>query len=215
VDNADHPPPPDPPLDEKIFADWIEAARKGCQESFNRLFTACRPYLLSVANRELGTHLEPKVAPSDLVQETLARAQEVFDRFHGSSEAELLAWTRGVLLKNIMMAKRQYLGTAKRQASRETSLDRELAGFQLLADVQQAPPGHQLDLQDDALRLSDALTQLPIDQREVLRLRHWEEQSFEQIGCCLNRSPDAARKLWARAVDELRRILDRGDFAGS
>ena len=35
----------------------------------------------------------------------------------------------------------------------------------------------------------------------------FEQMSFVEIGQRMNRSDDAARKLWARAIDMLRRVL--------
>jgi RNA polymerase sigma factor (sigma-70 family) len=51
--------------------------------------------------------------------------------------------------------------------------------------------------------LQQALARLPADYRKVIELRFLEERSFEEIGRLTNRSPDAARKLWARAIERL------------
>jgi RNA polymerase sigma-70 factor (ECF subfamily) len=60
--------------------------------------------------------------------------------------------------------------------------------------------------QDEALQA--ALGRLPADYRQVITLRYHEQLSFEEIGRLLQRSPDAARKLWARAVERLQEELD-------
>ena len=53
-----------------------------------------------------------------------------------------------------------------------------------------------------------ALERLPEDYRRVIILRYQEQLPFEEIGRLLQRSPDAARKLWARAVERLHEELD-------
>jgi RNA polymerase sigma-70 factor (ECF subfamily) len=58
-----------------------------------------------------------------------------------------------------------------------------------------------------AQALQRALSQLPEEYRRVITLRHYEEQSFEEIGKQMERSTDAARKLWARAIERLRQEL--------
>jgi RNA polymerase sigma-70 factor (ECF subfamily) len=52
---------------------------------------------------------------------------------------------------------------------------------------------------------------LPDDYRRVIELRYLEEQSFEEIGARMQRSADAARKLWARAVERLQQELESPD----
>ena len=54
-----------------------------------------------------------------------------------------------------------------------------------------------------------ALQGLSDEHRQVLRLRNWDGLSFAEIGGRLNRSEDAARKLWSRAVEKLQAKLDR------
>jgi RNA polymerase sigma-70 factor (ECF subfamily) len=49
-----------------------------------------------------------------------------------------------------------------------------------------------------------ALERLPEDYRQVILFRFQEDRSFEEIGGLMNRSPDAARKLWSRAMERLR-----------
>ncbi len=53
-----------------------------------------------------------------------------------------------------------------------------------------------------------ALDRLPDEYREVLLLRCRDGCSFEEIGQRLNRSANAAQKLWARALERLREELE-------
>ena len=55
-----------------------------------------------------------------------------------------------------------------------------------------------------------ALEQLPVHYREILRLRQQENCSFPEIGERTGRSAEAARKLWERAIKQLRLILGPG-----
>ena len=70
-----------------------------------------------------------------------------------------------------------------------------------------SPSGQAMEHeQDQALRA--ALGRLPEDYRRVITLRYEEQLPFEEIGRLLQRSPEAARKLWARAVERLHEELD-------
>src|SRR5690349_15212079 len=101
--------------------DWLVQARTGSVDSLGRALEACRGYLLLIAQQELEPELQAKGGASDLVQETFLKAHRHFGRFHGDSEAELLAWLRRLLLNNLIDFRRQ-LRTAKRQAGKEISL---------------------------------------------------------------------------------------------
>jgi RNA polymerase sigma-70 factor, ECF subfamily len=49
---------------------------------------------------------------------------------------------------------------------------------------------------------------LPPDDQAVVLLRHFDCLSFEEIGRRLDRSPDAARKLWGRAIVRLQHLME-------
>ena len=49
-----------------------------------------------------------------------------------------------------------------------------------------------------------ALSKLPAELREVLILRHVENNSFADIACRMGRSLETIKKLWRRGLVELR-----------
>jgi RNA polymerase sigma-70 factor, ECF subfamily len=191
------------------FAADIAAARQGCEKALDRLFRGCRAYLLMVANQVLPSELRAKTGPSDLVQETFLQVKKNFGRFRGSSEGELLAWLRGVLLNNVHDVRRHFLKTEMRQIRLEVSLDQGLSDAEQgsMVDVAAPSPGSQLVAHEEAALLKAALGRLSPDYRRVIVLRNWEEQSFAEIGAIFGRSPEAARKLWARAIEQLKSEL--------
>src|SRR5262245_5783304 len=108
-------------------AERLAAARAGSHEALGEALEACRRYLLLVAQRELAPELQAKGGASDLVQQTFLEAQRDFPRFAGTTEAELLAWLRCILLHNLGKFSRQYRGTQKRGLEREVTLDGDSA----------------------------------------------------------------------------------------
>ena len=64
----------------------------------------------------------------------------------------------------------------------------------------------------DALQL--AIQRLPGHYQDVIRWRNYDRASFEDIGMRLERSAEAARKLWVRAVEMLQQELDTSHEAG-
>lgn len=169
-------------------------------EEAARLLEGFRPYLLAIANAEFPRELAPKIAPSDLVQQTLATGHQKFSGFRGTTRKELAHWLRRVLLN--------FLRSEVRAHSREKrSLARQQAA--ILSEV----PAQDLSLSAKAMsreereQLQQALQRLPETYRRAIELRHGEDLTFMELGERLGRSEEAARKLWARAVTLLQREL--------
>src|SRR5260370_1106609 len=74
-------------------------------------------------------------------------------------------------------------------------------------------PSGQVIAREQCEAVQRALQQLPEDYRQVIVWRYQEGSSFEEIAQRLQRSENAARKLWFRALERLEREL--GGLAGS
>lgn len=193
-------------------ANRLTAARAGSREALGEALEACRAYLLKIAEQDLDPALRPKGGASDLVQQTFLEAQRDFGRFAGQSEDELLAWLRQLLRHNLVNFARDFRQTGKRRIDREVTLDTpDSSGSpagQLPADT--TSPSGQAAAGEQAELLRRAMDRLPEDYRRVLTLRYREGRSFEEIAGVMNRSPNAARKLWARAVEALEEEMGPG-----
>jgi RNA polymerase sigma-70 factor (ECF subfamily) len=185
---------------------WLPVARAGSRDALGQALEACRAYLLQVANQELGPELRAKGGASDLVQQTFLEAQRDFPQFQGETETELLAWLRQALLHNLANFQRRYRETDKRCVAREISLTVDDSaspdGPEIRTDSL-SPSGHAM-ANERSRDLESALARLPEDYRQVLRLRYDEDLPFEDIARLLNRSANAVRKLWVRAIERLR-----------
>src|SRR6516164_9470708 len=84
-----------------------------------------RPYLLLLAQHQLGRQAPGKLEPSDVVQQTLLEAHRKREQFRGSTDAERAGWLRQMLAFNLADALRA-LGRARRDLNRERSLEQEL-----------------------------------------------------------------------------------------
>lgn len=185
---------------------WLTEARCGSADALGRALETCRRYLLLIAEREFDEELRAKASASDLVQETFLEAQRDFAQFQGTSDVELRAWLRRLLLNNLGSFSRSYRGTNKRQVSREIPLQPEgtstPGGPPLRADSP-SPSGFAIE-REQREELQKAISRLPEDYRRVISLRYQEERTFEEIGTLMGRTPEAARKLWSRAMDRLK-----------
>ncbi len=192
------------------LAQLLTAAQAGSQDAVGEALEACRAYLLMVAHCEMDPALRAKGGASDLVQETFLEAQRDFHRFNGATEPELLAWLRQVLLNNVANFARRYRATAKRDVGREIELEagRSSLNWREALSGDEATPSRHAMAQEAAESLDAALARLPADYCQILVYRYQEERSFDEIGKLMNRSSNAVRKLWSRAVERLQREFD-------
>ena len=59
--------------------------------------------------------------------------------------------------------------------------------------------------------VAQALGNLPADYAQVIELRNWELLTFPQIAAKMDRSDEAVRKLWVRAIQRLQLELKQMD----
>lgn len=189
----------------------IERARRDEPGALDRLLDSYRNYLRLLARTGLDASLQGKADPSDLVQDALLRASQKFVQFRGASDAELAGWLRQILARCLANFVRRYR-TGGRRVGREQSLDqllnRSSQVMERILATNGNSPSASAQRRDLGVVLSDALAQLGEDQREVIVLFHLEGLGWEEVARRLGRTEGAVRKLWARALRQLRPLID-------
>ena len=143
--------------------------------------------------------------------ESLALPSPARLAFRGSTEEELLAWLRQVLLNNLSNFARRYRGTAKRDVRREVRLELGVSSLNWRDELSgaAATPSQHAEVRETNESLEEALARLPTDYQRVILLRYRNDLAFEEIARMMHRSSNAVRKLWARAVEQLQREMER------
>src|SRR5262245_41322919 len=116
---------------EKLMGDvspqaLLERARRGDAAARGQLLDLYRNYLLLLARTQMGSVLRVRLEASDLVQDAMLEAHRDFTGFAGHTEAELLAWLRRVLIRNLLDQAKHHTAQARdgrRQSSLESLLD--------------------------------------------------------------------------------------------
>jgi RNA polymerase sigma-70 factor (ECF subfamily) len=193
----------------KEFLALFEQAQAGSSAALGELINTYRNYLLSIAHQELGSQLRVKVAPSDIVQESCMEAARGFATFQGRSRDELFMWLRGILLHNLSNARRRYFGTAKRQANLEITLGGETKIGEWEFASEQESPSRAAMRRERQIIMEQSLERLPELLREAILLRHRDHLSFAEMGDRLQRSAEAARKLWSRGIEQLQKEVGK------
>jgi RNA polymerase sigma-70 factor (ECF subfamily) len=195
------------------FSRLLSAARNGSRDALGEAFEACRRYLHCVARHELAGDLQSKGGASDLVQETFLEAQSTFDHFQGTSEIQLRAWLRRLLHHRAAKFGRSYRTTQKRRLGREnvlSTVNLTVSSNGGLRTEQASPSAHLMAF-EQAQRLRQALEKLPHEYQRVITYRYVEECSFDEIGRLMNRTANAARLLWLRAIECIKHELRSAD----
>lgn len=187
----------------------LASARGGDRQSIGELLSQYRTYLTLLGAAQFRQRLRPRVSPSDIVQDVMLRAHCHFEQFRGTTEPELLAWLREILLNSLARFVEQHLHAAKRDIRREISIDQfadSAAGIGQRA-IPVTDPGTRItDQGDQAALLAELLEQLPSHYREVLQLRNIQGLAFDEVAARLGRSAGATRMLWLRAIEKMRTL---------
>ena len=172
-----------------------------------------REYLRGLARAHLHPQIQQKVDPSDVVQETLIKADRSLDQFRGQGAEQLAAWLREILANQIMDTIRKF-----RRGKRDVALERSMQAAMdesshrierwLAADFS-TPSGHVLR-QERICQLADAMADLPEDQRRAVELRHLRECSLAEIAREMDRTTASVAGLIRRGLVALRRRLETG-----
>jgi len=180
--------------DSRLFRE----ARQGSREAIGAVFERYGDRLHALIRVRLGPQLRRRLESRDILQATLLKAFQGFERFEGSGSASLMAWM-GTIARDEICDQAERFGRQKRDMARDTTLDERV---EALTEPIRSETS-RIQLQADSERLVEALDALKEEHREVILLRSYEELSFREIGERLGKSPDACRMLLARAMTAL------------
>ena len=188
----------------------IRLAREGKPEALNDLLEAHRNYLRLLAASCLHREMQGKADPSDVVQETLLKAHEHVREFRGTTELEWMAWLRRILVRSLSDFQKgfqRHRRSVARERSFESDVDRSSAMLRNMIPAAGPSPSQDAQRRESAVLVADAIAELEPEDSEVVILRSLHELDWNTIGEKTGRSPDAARMLWARAMQRVGGLL--------
>ena len=192
------------------IARCIRLAREGQHAALDELLEAHRNYLRVLAASCLHREMQGKADPSDVVQETLLKVHENFHHFRGTTELEWMAWLRKILVNHLSDFQKG-LRRERRNVNRELSLgslvDRSSAMLRNLGPAPGPSPSQEAQRREAAALVAYAIAELEPEDRDVVILRNLHELDWNAVGERTGRSPDAARMLWARAMQRVGGLL--------
>ena len=159
------------------------------------------PFLNYLARKGLNPRLWRKVAPSDMVQNTLLEAHRERANLKDSSEAELLSWLRSNLRYRI-------IDEVRKLKCKKNNVDLEIAITQTLVIHSPSPSGIA-QKNEEVLRLMAVLERLPKSQRDAVALLHLEGQELGEIAKQMGKSKNAVSSLVCRGIERLCELMKR------
>jgi len=160
----------------------------------------------------LDHRLQGRVDPSDVVQESFIDLVRELPAYSQKQAIPLFLWMRLVTGQRLMRVHREYLGTKKRDASREISLqahalqvDPGSMAEQLLAGT--TSPSNAAVRAEKRDHLRQALDRMKACDKEIIALRNFENLDNVEAAVVLGISESAASKRYVRALKRLQQIL--------
>ena len=172
---------------------FLVGALDGDDRARDDLLDRIRPRLVLWVTTRLSAGLREKVEPEDVVQEILLGVHKSLDRFHGDDDRAFLRWLF-TIAENRIRDLVDHFGARKRQA-------------QPLRAREQTSPSQGALRNEMAERVRDALTRLGDDHRKVIQMRRFEELDVPEIAQAMDRSENAVRILYCRAIQALKAEL--------
>jgi len=173
----------------------VEAARGGDEraraELAQRLRVVAR--VLDARNRQLGSPFRDHEL-EDIVQDAITRTWESLAQFRGGSTLE--SWVYPIAVRTLSNALRE-----RRARGSWLPRDSQVDPDQLLAE--------QEEFAGDCEALARALGELEPRRADVIRLRHTNDASFDEIGARLGVPSDTAKTWYYRGIAALRDVIGR------
>jgi RNA polymerase sigma-70 factor, ECF subfamily len=188
---------------------------EGDRDARNRLLDRHRRRLRDLIALRLDPRLAARVAPSDVVQDSLVEADRRLSDYLRDRPMPFYPWLRALALQRLTDLHRRHVRSQKR------SVRREEARLPLLTDDSMqdlarrvmghgSSPSAGLQRRETQERIRAALAALPERDREVLLLRHLEQLSVREMAAVLGVSEGAVKVRHVRALERLRRALGEG-----
>jgi RNA polymerase sigma-70 factor (ECF subfamily) len=182
--------------EEKSDEEIVRRVLAGDVEASGLLFGRHLPALRASVRGRLPPLLRGKLGESDVVQETYLAAYLSLGNFEDRGDGSFAAWLRQILEHKLVDEIRRHGEAATRDPRREERLPTD-AG---IAAPGQPTPSVVVAAAEESAAVRAAVAALPSDYAVVIRLIHQEGITLVEAGRRMDRSADAVRKLYGRAL---------------
>jgi RNA polymerase sigma-70 factor (ECF subfamily) len=192
------------------IARCIRLAREGQEGALEALLSAYRNYMKVLAATCLDRDVRGKADPSDVVQEAMIKAHRGFAEFRGATEGEWMAWVRRILVNCIAELHRRFSNAGRRigkERPLEDLMDQSSLMMRGLVPAPGPSPSEHAARRELSVAVADVLAEMEPEDREVVILRNFQELEWNEVAERMQRSRDAVRQLWTRALRRIGPLL--------
>jgi RNA polymerase sigma-70 factor (ECF subfamily) len=190
----------------------LDQVRQGDRQALQQLLVRHQADVHAFVRAWLDPRVRPRVAPSDVVQETQLEVVRRMGDYLRREPMPFRLWVRRTAYECLMKEHRDHRQARKRSVDREVPLPTQSSLLLVRPLLARGPaPDQEAAAREFAARVSQAVAQLDEADREILLLRHVHDLSHEETAGVLDIEAAAARKRYGRALLRLRKVLaDQG-----
>lgn len=171
----------------------LQSALEGGDDARGALLERLRPRIVLWAATRMSPALRAKVEPDDVAQEVLLAVHRSLDGFEHRDQKTFFAWLFRIA-ENRIRDLVDHFNAKKRQLPEPRSFS-------------QTSPSMAVRRREQVDHVVEAVETLPLDYREVIRLRRFQELDCRQVAEVMDRSENAVRVLYCRALKALAQRL--------
>jgi len=198
-----------------------DEVRRAPRSSLAERILGSLPGLTRFVRRRMGADLSARESASDIVQSTCRELLRSASTFEDRGEASFQRWVQSAAEHKLQNRARHW--RAQRREGERRALQVGASGAddgELETSVEPPAPSSSHPSQDAMLReeterLARAFRALPPEYRAVLTRSQIDGATHAEIAHEMNRSPEAVRKLCARAMARLSEMLEPGSSASA
>ena len=188
-------------------ADLLQRYRAGDGDALWELCSRVEPLLRRRIEQRIPRRLRRRVSVADVLQDARVAAYERREAFEERGPDAFRKWILGIVDKKALRAVRDHRGVAKRDQGREVT--RAHRPDTAMFPGSTPSPSEVYVASELADLARAAMAALPPDYREVLRLARDEQLTLREVGERMERSREAAKKLYARAISRFEQELEK------
>lgn len=181
-------------------AEFVRNLERDADGAWDEFYRRYRDEMLLAVRLGMGRHLRAALQSEDVLQSVVVQALRAMPEFEAREPGGLRAFLHR-LVRHKLIDHARALRAKKRAGS--TPLTDSMSDA-----LPTTPTPTYSDPRYDALE--KALAALPDDMRTVIRLRRFEGLSSQEAAARLQKSDDAVRKLYSRALARLALVMGSG-----
>src|ERR1700733_3437069 len=175
-----------------------------------RAYLECLTAIQVDPRLRIDPRLHARFGWSDVINATLLEAADDLERIRTMAPPDQERWLRTMLANNLVDRIRKELAKGRDyrlERSLEAAVEESSCRLRDWLAADQSTPSEQLMRQEQALRLAEALAQLPERQREAIVLQKWHGWKLAQIAEKMQCTVGVVAGLQARGLAKLRELL--------